>query len=151
MKFAAISVLVLGIIAFGPRAALASPAEIELHTKTGPSIRVPDFTNGRAPFFAEPGTSYYHLIDETKSDSFGYQLQVPVGRGSKITIGIFKRPFGKTRHAAEIALRHMLNVPQSTLCRLDIEVLIPGPVDQSLSGRNLGVGGCPGAVHLPGG
>jgi len=81
--------------------------------------------------------------------TLGYQLQASHGEVSKIIIAIVKRPLGATRRAAERALRRFFPLPERTLCRLDVEVSIPGPVDEALSTRNLGLSFCPGAVALP--
>jgi hypothetical protein len=136
------------LIALAPVSGHAGAA-IAFKTRSGQVVSIPDFTTGRTPSYSEPGTSYYHLIDDAEVQSRGYQLQVSPGRVSKVTIALVKRPFGTTRRAAERELRKFFPLPNKTLCQLDIEVSIPGPVAPVLSAKTLGLSFCPAAVALP--
>jgi hypothetical protein len=140
-----ISALLLIAAFVGASAAAAIPFE----TRDGHTVEIPDFTKGRTPTYSEPGTSYFHLVADTDISARGFQIQASYGRVSKVTIALVKRPFGATRRAAEHALRAFFPLPTKTLCRLDIEVSIPGPVDEALSTKTLGLSFCPGAMVLP--
>jgi hypothetical protein len=126
--------------------AASASGTLVLKTKDGGVTTVPDFT-ARHTSQDMPGGPLYVLVPDRLDGTLAYQVQFLKGT-SEITIGIFKKPFGATRKTAEGTLRKFFPLPNALLCRLKIEVLIPGPVDRQLSAQNLGLSFCPGSVRL---
>lgn len=126
---------------------VATVTQLEILTKDGATIRVPDFTKGLSGKDV-PGGPYYYLIPDPLDGTLAYQISYGQG-DSKITIGLFKEPLGQTRLSAEEKLRTFFPLTNDELCALQIEVLVPVGVNSFYAGKNLGLSFCPNSVVLP--
>lgn len=61
---------------------------------------------------------------------------------------IFEQPFDEVRREAELVFMRRLGVSEDIACRIDVMVVVPPYIDESLSGRNLGLSFCPNAEPL---
>lgn len=58
------------------------------------------------------------------------------------SIILFERPFDETRQQAETDFLALMGVSQEEACRIDVVVVVPPYLDESLAGRNLGLSFC---------
>ena len=117
---------------------------IPIQLTNGSTVKVPDFTKTNQPPVAS-ATSGYQVAGSVNGD---FQILYFPAQ-SYFLISLLAEPLGANRKAAEAELRAKLGLPDSQLCKLNIEVNTIGSVNNTYAGENLGLSFCPGAVLLP--
>lgn len=134
---------------FGFSAGGTTNETLSLTLDDGSTVVVPDFTSIEQPEWASEAAGYQvagnadadFLITYIAPDTFGSQAQ--------FIISLSSEPLGEVRKKAETALKARLQVSESELCKLDVQVWTSADVSLAYAGGDLGLSFCPGAVTLP--
>lgn len=82
------------------------------------------------------------IADEPAFQIFYYEAD------KSFSIAILQEPIAEVRTVAEVQLLERLQISATDACKLFISVTVPSFVNENLSGQNLGLSFCPGAVQL---
>jgi hypothetical protein len=118
-----------------------------VRNKRGELTKVRDFTQDQdvSPWYGDTNT----LLIGSASNEEGAKYQVFYFKpDSSITISLLAEPFASLREVAVDQLIKRLSLSNAALCELDIRVTVPAFASEELSGKNLGLPGCPGAIEL---
>jgi len=113
-------------------------------------------SNDRAASISDPrllattediGSGLYSITSLENETTTTFGIVFNENNGS-FAIGLEVEPIAQTRLDAEVHLMQILKISEKELCLLNVFVGVPDRVNSFLSGRNLGVSFCPGAVPL---
>lgn len=127
-------------------------------TNTGSTINFPtkDTINETIPvrdFKSDPGVTPWGdnttlilgdglIADEQAFQIFYYEVD------KSFSIAILQEPITDIRKVAEAQLIERLQISENDACKLIISVTVPSFVNENISGQNLGISFCPGAMQL---
>ena len=150
VKHACCAVLTIGLALTAADVAMARTDTLK--ARNGSDITIANFPSCKQVFKNADSISCYLTDNQfTNPAKAVYDIEVYADSHTSIlNIGIFKKPLGVSRRAAEAKLRQLLHLSGAQLCLLNVSVMVPAAVDHVYSGQNLGLNDCQGAVHLPG-
>ena len=119
------------------------PERVSIVLADGSTARVPNFMSEQ-PEWASDETGYQVAGSE---ESAFHILFFEDGAG--FLVSLLKEPLRDVRAQAEAELRSTLQLSDSELCKLNIDVAVARDVNDRFSGKNLGLSFCPGAIELP--
>lgn len=121
--------------------------QIPLNSTQG-TVMVPSFIED-APVLQLDSASYHYVTYNEDYMPVDPAYGIVYGSDGSLSVGVFLEPLGASRLKAETKLRQMTSLTDAQLCSLNVQVSVPSSVNETLSGRNLGLSFCPGATPLP--
>ena len=101
----------------------------------------------RSANFTDIGSNTYVSDERQLGSGIGYSVSYFADDNS-FAIDISGKPVGQYREAASRYLLETLQITEAQACQLRIYVGVSFDTDPTMSGQNLGLSFCPGAVNL---
>lgn len=125
---------------------------VTLPSTTGPKVTVPNFLKNNAVIEDAQNPGLY-FIGNTFPTATSTNSPTYIVTYDKTTayfnIALLSKPLSSARNDAELYIRNLLKVDDSSLCGLSYTVSVPGYVDEAASGVDYRFSFCLDTIKLP--